>query len=77
MELKPISISEQIKEAKRELGLRYGFYTKQVKAGRMKQEDADRNINAQRNIVATLEAVSNYSDEEPAALNLHLFGLPK
>jgi len=57
-----IPISEQIAEARRELGLRYGVYKKRVLVGMMTQLEHDRQIALQKAIIASLERLKQ-SDE--------------
>jgi hypothetical protein len=52
-----ISIAQQVREAERELAFRLSVYPRRVGAGRMRQDQADRQIHAQRAIVETLREV--------------------
>lgn len=50
-----LTIEEQIRSVKREVALRITVYPKRVAAGKMKQEQADREIATMRAVLATLE----------------------
>lgn len=52
-----VSIAQQIKEAERELHFRLSVYVRRVSAGKMKQDQADRQILVQRAIIETLRQV--------------------
>jgi hypothetical protein len=52
-----VSLSDQIKCAKREVALRKAAYPKWVQSGRMKRETADYEIAAMEAILASLEAL--------------------
>jgi hypothetical protein len=52
-----VSIAQQVKEAERELHFRISIYPRRVSAGKMKQDQADRQILAQRAIIETLRMV--------------------
>lgn len=52
-----ISIEAQIACVKRELRMRQSAYPRWVSAGRMKQLDADRELQAMAAVLATLERV--------------------
>jgi hypothetical protein len=62
----PITISEQIREAKRELGLRQAFYPPRVRAGKMNARLAARQIDVQAAIVATLIDLRQQRGEDDA-----------
>jgi len=52
-----VSIAQMIKEAERELHFRISIYPRRVSAGKMRQDQADRQILVQRAIVETLRQV--------------------
>jgi hypothetical protein len=52
-----VSIAQQIKEAERELHFRLSVYARRVSAGKMRQDQADRQILVQRAIIETLREV--------------------
>ena len=62
----PITISEMIREAKRELGLRQAFYPVRVRERRMNARQADRQIDVQAAIVETLIQVRKERGEDDA-----------
>jgi hypothetical protein len=53
-----VPITEQIRCAKRELAMRERVYPKWVETGRMKREEADRELAAMQAIVATLQGLA-------------------
>ncbi len=50
----PFAVTDLIEEAQRELELRRQFYWSSVRAGKMRQDDADRRIALMRAIVKRL-----------------------
>lgn len=52
-----IPLAEQIRCVGREIGLRRNVYPKWVASGRMKQQDADREIAAMEAVLATLKGL--------------------
>jgi hypothetical protein len=58
-----VSIDDQIAEAKREIGYRKHVYARQVSAGKLKQEAADRKIAVMRAIQNTLERIKEVGVE--------------
>lgn len=64
-------LTEQAKEANRELTLRYRVYAARVKAGKMSEAEADRGIALMRCMRDTLTLFAEYEDEMRALL-LHL-----
>lgn len=53
----PISIDDQIACIKRELRMRQSVYPRWIGAGRMKQQDAERELRAMQAVLTTLERV--------------------
>jgi|SRR5215472_4510478 len=53
-----VPLSEQLRCARRELAMRRNVYPKWVANGKMKQEDADREIAGMQAIVLSLEVLS-------------------
>jgi hypothetical protein len=51
----PVPLADQIRCVGRELGLRRRVYPKWIASGRMKQDDADREIAAMEAVLATLK----------------------
>lgn len=62
----PITISEMIREAKRELGLRQAFYPPRVRAGKMNARLAARQTDVLAAIVETLIQVRKERGEDDA-----------
>ncbi len=60
-----VPLADQIACARRELALRRSVYPKWVRAGRMKQEEADREIVRMEAIVATLSAMAEEAVQSP------------
>jgi hypothetical protein len=60
---KQVSLSEQLRAAKRELAMRERVYPKWVAASKMKQDAADNEIHAMRAICRTLQALVNFGAE--------------
>lgn len=52
-----IPLADQIRCVGREIGLRRNVYPKWVASGRMKQQDADREIAAMEAVLATLKGL--------------------
>lgn len=52
------TIDEQVREARRELKLRLAAYPRFVLDGRMTQQQADKQISLQQDIVATLQGLA-------------------
>ncbi len=52
-----IPLADQIRCVGREIGLRRNVYPKWVASGRMKQQDADREIRAMEAVLATLKGL--------------------
>lgn len=57
-----ITLDEQIAEVKREVAMRQRVYAKQVSAGTLKQEVADRQIARMMAVLATVERVKRLDD---------------
>ena len=57
-----IPLAEQIAEVKREVAMRQRVYAKQVSAGTLKQEVADRQIARMMAVLATVERVKRLDD---------------
>jgi hypothetical protein len=57
-----ITLVEQIAEVKREIALRERVYAKQVAAGTLKPEQADRQIGRMKAVLATVERVKRLDD---------------
>lgn len=52
-----ISIAQQIREAERELAFRISIYPRRIRDGKLRQDQADRQIACQRAIIETLKRV--------------------
>jgi hypothetical protein len=59
------SLQEQIACIKREIALRVNTYPKWVRAGRMKEHNADREISVMRDVLATLFEVEKQHETSP------------
>jgi hypothetical protein len=57
-----ITLVEQIAEVRREIALRERVYAKQVAAGTLKPEQADKQIGRMRAVLATVERVKRLDD---------------
>jgi hypothetical protein len=57
-----ITLVEQIAEVKREIALRERVYAKQVAAGALKPEQADKQIGRMKAVLATVERVKRLDD---------------
>lgn len=58
-----VSLDDQIRCAGRELGMRRTVYPKFIASGRMKQDEADREIQRMDAIYATLNALKTSREE--------------
>lgn len=63
-------LKEMIDEARREVSLRYAVYSKRVKAGKMREEEADKRIKLMSLIQKTLQDLLDEIEikEEQASL---------
>jgi hypothetical protein len=65
-DLEPVSLREQLAEAERELQMRRVVYPSRVRAGKMRQYQADHYIRVQQAIIATLRAAVDQGVLPPA-----------
>lgn len=56
-DLFPITIDDQIASVKREISMRHRVYPRWVDTGKMRQDEADREIAAMNAVLATLQSV--------------------
>jgi len=59
VEFKKFSLDAQIKAVEREIGMRERVYPRQVKAGKMRQAEADFQIAIMRAVLETLRGVAS------------------
>lgn len=67
-----VTITEQIKVVRREIGKRKSFYPRWVAEGKMTQQEADYQIEAMEYVLNTLQAVLNF-ERDYIAKNQKLF----
>jgi hypothetical protein len=59
--MNPYTIDQEIKELKREIGMRYAVYPGQVRAGKMKQVEMDERIGLLESIIERLKKLDQLS----------------
>lgn len=57
-------LKEMIDEARREVSLRYAVYSKRVKAGKMREEEADKRIKLMSLIQKTLQDILDQQEKQ-------------